>query len=381
MGTNPNFASIDVSAFGAAVDDLEATLEGLGRFTGLKDDFAYFGVSTTNLNALLDAKKDLETVVPKLRRRHQLAEQLLREMPSVVRQYTDVVTFDGDILDDTDLAHRADISASIEELEEAGLLDGYPGSDYRTWISATLRSGLAPEEIVERARQEGVTADTFDALRGVDYFTDPSGRRYYTVTDPDTAQEIGRLTELINGGQPSLTDARRDANSWTYNQDVALVLNNGGAIVASPQGILMAAPGPETPVRLAGIPLPIDIPNAADLLAFSGGTAWGDMYVINGSFDSNPSPTEVLEQAVETNSPPPGSGAPALDRLLRHESVHSQQWADHGHPGFLIAYFGEFVDWHWRPYPPFRVPEFHGDTCRNRFEEEAGFADGGYSCP
>lgn len=377
---SPNFASIDVSAFGAAVTDLETTLAGMEAINGLAEDFGFFGVDTTHLNRLIEAQRDLVTAVPTLRRRHELAAQLLSEQPSSQQNQTDVVTFEGDLLDDADLSHRADITASISALEEAGLLDEPPTEDYRAWVSATLLTGLTPDEIVDRARQEDVTADTFDPLSGVDYFTDPDGGRYYSITDAATAEEIGRLTELINGGEPSLTDDRRDANSWTYDDDVDLVLGSGGAIVASPQGILMAAPGPETPVQIGNLPIVVDIPNPAELLSFSGGTAWGDMYVINGSFDSDPTPEEVLQEAVESNDPPPGSGAPSLDRLLRHESVHSQQWADLGNPGFLIAYFAEFVDWHASPWPPFWVPDVHGDPCRNRFEEEAGFSDGGYQC-
>jgi hypothetical protein len=377
---SPNFASIDVSAFGAVVADMETTLAGLETISALAEDFAFFGVDTTNLNKLIEAQRDLVTVVPDLRRRHELAVQLLSEQPANLRNQSDVVRFEGDLLDDPDLNHRADVTASITALEEAGLLDEPPSEDCRAWVSATLLAGLTPGEIVERARQEGVTATTFDPLTGVEYFTDPDGRRYYVITDSETAEEIGRLTELINGGEPSLTDDRRDANSWTYDEDVDLVLDSGGAIVASPQGILMAAPGPETPVKLGNLPIVVDIPNPAELLSFSGGTAWGDMYVINGSFDSDPTPEEVLRAAVESNDPPPGSGAPSLDRLLRHESVHSQQWADLGHPGFLVAYFAEFVDWRWSPWPPFWVPDVHGDPCRNHFEEEAGFEDGGYRC-
>lgn len=374
----PQYPSIDVSALGEAVTALENTLTGLEGMDGLEDDFGYFGVDTANLNTLISAKRELDDVVPDIRRRHELAVQLLSEQPANFEG--DVVTYSGDILDDTDLAHRADVSESVQNLQDAGLLDDAPSQDYEFWISSTLNSGLTPDEIVERAQQEGVTPETFDALEGVEYFTDPDGNRYYTITDAETSEEIGRLTELINGGEPSLTADRREANSWTYDDDVDLVLNSGGAIVSSPEGILMTAPGPSSPVRVGNIPLPIEIPNPADLLAFSGGTAWGDMYVINGSFDNDPTPEEVLQEAVENNAPPPGSGAPSLDRLLRHEAVHSDQWAEHGHPGFLLEYFGEHIEWVWTPRPPFRVPVIDTDPCNNRLEEEAGFADGGYAC-
>src|SRR5690625_3186345 len=132
----PQYPSIDVSALGEAVTALENTLTGLEGMDGLEEDFAYFGVDTANLNTLRAAKRELDDVVPDIRRRHELAVQLLSEQPANFEG--DVVTFTGDILDDTDLAHRADVSESIQNLQEARLLDGTPSQDYEFWVSSTL---------------------------------------------------------------------------------------------------------------------------------------------------------------------------------------------------------------------------------------------------
>ncbi|MBD8053455.1 hypothetical protein ICV35_07185 [Rhodococcus ruber] len=50
-------------------------------------------------------------------------------------------------------------------------------------------------------------------------------------------------------------------------------------------------------------------------------------------------------------------------RILRHEAVHADQWARHG-IGFAIRYLRE---------------ELRRPGARNRFEIEAGLADGGYT--
>jgi hypothetical protein len=52
-------------------------------------------------------------------------------------------------------------------------------------------------------------------------------------------------------------------------------------------------------------------------------------------------------------------------RTLHHESVHADQWAHYG-----LA-FG----------PLYLIEEIRHPKARNRFEIEAGLADGGYSAP
>ena len=58
-------------------------------------------------------------------------------------------------------------------------------------------------------------------------------------------------------------------------------------------------------------------------------------------------------------------------RLMRHEAVHAEQWARLGPVRFLGAYLLA-ATWSWlRTGSP---------ACANRFEVEAGLADGGYRC-
>jgi hypothetical protein len=54
-----------------------------------------------------------------------------------------------------------------------------------------------------------------------------------------------------------------------------------------------------------------------------------------------------------------------LDRVLHHEERHAAQWANRGYLGMLAAYGRELVR------------EFAFGAV-NRFEEDAGLADGGY---
>ncbi|AYY12229.1 hypothetical protein EF847_05415 [Actinobacteria bacterium YIM 96077] len=72
------YTSIDVDALGDAVRDLDRTLDGLrDHISGLESDFDYFGVDQTNLNKLLEARNELEDLMPEMRQRHSHAEYLL----------------------------------------------------------------------------------------------------------------------------------------------------------------------------------------------------------------------------------------------------------------------------------------------------------------
>ncbi len=108
------YTSIDVDALGQAVDDLAATLTGLtDKITGLESDFGYFGVDKTNFNKLMEAKSDLESIMPDMRRRHSLAVQLLAE------QQTNGWAGDGVlIVEGTDILN--DDFGSVEEAQGAG---------------------------------------------------------------------------------------------------------------------------------------------------------------------------------------------------------------------------------------------------------------------
>ncbi len=249
--------------------------------------------------------------------------------------------------------------ATVALLRGAGLLSGEPDDLYREWVRWTLASGLTPEQVVGRAREEGVTAATFAPLAGRTVWRGPDDRPYVRVDDARRARELVRLTELLNGGRPSRTEARRDRNRWSYaglfglNRGDAGTAVKRGALVATPEGTMMAAAGPRALRAL---------PNPVDWFAARGGTTWGELYLVNGSHDD---PAEVLRTSVESGKRPPGSGAPSLARLLRHERVHSEQWARLGYARFIWAYV---------------IRHDPRKPCDHPLEREAGLADGGYRC-
>src|SRR6202012_4781719 len=80
----------------------------------------------------------------------------------------------------------------------------------------------------------------------------PGVTNYFCET-PYSAAEVTRIVE------------RQRANSWSYRRDVRFVHANGGRLVATPNGMLMGLGG-----------------NV--LLRFfsqQGGTAWGDIFMVN----------------------------------------------------------------------------------------------------
>lgn len=223
---------------------------------------------------------------------------------------------------------EADIVDGLDELRAAGLLATEPTALFREWLQRTLEAGLTPEQVVELAEDEGVKAGTFDVLDGLEVVRDPVGNPYVRLEAGHGARDVARVVELLNGGRPSATDARRSANGWTYHWPlltggaVALVLGQGGAVVATPEGILMAAPGPKS----FGL-----VPSAAAVLSFQGGTTWGELFVLNKSSDD---PAGVLHEVIARGFV---DDLPLLP-LLAHERVHSEQWARYGRFGFLARY-------------------------------------------
>lgn len=245
---------------------------------------------------------------------------------------------------------QAQIAKSAGELRAAGLLAGEPTGLCREWLQRTVEGGLTPEQAVELAQKEGLTPETFDVLDGLELMRDPAGAPYVRLENHPRARDVARVVELLSGGRPSHSDARRCANDWTYAGPlgtggvVALVLAQGGAVVATPEGILMAAPGP----KVFGV-----VPTAAAVLSFQGGTTWGELFVLNKSSED---PAGVLRGVIARGAV---DGKP-LAPLLRHERIHSEQWARHGRLGFLARYLTS------------------GRGCDNAYEREAGFQDGGY---
>ena len=207
---------------------------------------------------------------------------------------------------------------------------------------------------------------------------DPDGKSFFLIprgTSGDDARSATLMTYILNAGTgygrrasrpadfpetPYSADEvqriidRQNANTWSYDQDVAFVDRNGGRLVTTPNGMLMGLGGNWI----------------QQLFSRQGGTAWGDIFMVN--VDDSAAPARRLRQIVESGHSwyTDRKGRPfesnlALDRVLHHEELHSQQWAAKGHARMITAYVWEV----------FRDRMFRKT---NRLEEDAGLADGGY---
>jgi len=230
----------------------------------------------------------------------------------------------GVSFDQTPCGQDAAVEEALTALADADRAAVEPDALYREWVERLVGMGLSTDQIVDRAEQEEVGSDTFDDLEGLEVMRDPQGRPFVLLDDDEGAADIARVVEILNGGQPSVTDTRRSNNEWTYDgflttsdSDVEFVLDNGGAIVATPEGTVMAAPGP------GGV-----LPNPVDLFSSRGGTTWMEMFVLNGSYDD---PAGHLRDIIERGSLDEASySSDDLEWLLRHEWIHSEQWAEYG---------------------------------------------------
>ncbi len=258
-------------------------------------------------------------------------------------------------------------------LRAEGLLDGEITSDaYRQWLLNAAQRGVTPETIVDIARQHDLDQDDFAVLDGLEEVTDPDGKSFF-VLPSDISGEDARLAVLMTyvynagtdyGDSSDDTDFeetpysaaeiqriidRQEANSWSYDQDVAFVHFNGGRLVTTPNGMLMGLGG-----NLI-----------QDQYSQQGGTTWGDTFMLN--IDDADDPAAVLREVVEGGRARYQNGEGEiyagdldLDQLLHHEERHSQQWADEGYVKFLASYGWELL------------------TGGTETEEDAGLKDGGY---
>ncbi|MBA3989982.1 MAG: hypothetical protein H0X54_02955 [Propionibacteriales bacterium] len=123
------------------------------------------------------------------------------------------------------------------------------------------------------------------------------------------------------------------------------------------------------------------------MLVFSGGTTYGDIFMVN--IDDPEDAEEQLRAMVAGGTAmyvvdgEVVSGRLDLDRLLHHEEIHSQQYAERGLWPFIDEYLDEQVDWVWVDVPgdlnPLPVPvPVTRNGCGNSLEEEAGLEGGGY---
>jgi hypothetical protein len=256
---------------------------------------------------------------------------------------------------------QEEIDDSLERLREAGLLDEdeEPDGYYLGWLTWSLRKGLDPSDIVERAEQEEVTMERFDPLRELDTITDPTGRMFFILEDDNGAKDVARLTELLHGGTPSVTDVRRSNNEWTYDgwgtkilglnppSDLERMRDSGAVVVATPEGTMLAAPGPDgSPFFVGG-----------------SGTTWMEMFVLNDSFDD---PEDSLRIIIERGSRSRDPDGHPLAQLLLHERLHAAQWGRYGQ-FFKYRYIIESG-----------TGGTEGYKCGNDHESDAVFDWGGY---
>lgn len=249
------------------------------------------------------------------------------------------------------------VEQRMEQLRREGLLSGdNPGGYYEKWIRNTIENGVTLDTVIDIARDHDVRPDDFDVLNGQKEIKDPEGKSFFLLDSDlsgDAARKAVLMTYILNAGTdypgrpigdfratPYSSDEvrriieRQEDNDWSYDDDVGFVHGNGGRLVTTPNGMIMGAGGNEL----------------QDLYSFKGGTCYGDIFMINE--DDLENPDQRLEEIIESGERP--AGGLDLDRLLHHEERHSQQWAEHGHPGML---------W-WMIW--------------NDEEKDAGLSDGGY---
>ncbi|SPM33248.1 hypothetical protein BN1232_00714 [Mycobacterium rhizamassiliense] len=254
-----------------------------------------------------------------------------------------------------------------------------PVTDYHArWRENTERRGVPSAVVDEIARRHGITERSFAVLAALTEINDPDGKSFFLLPRGSTGQDARDavlLTYVVNAGT-GYSDAgerpadfaetpygademqrisdRQRANAWSYDQDVAFVHRNDGRLVTTPNGMLMGLGGNRI----------------QRLFSRQGGTAWGDIFMVN--VDDAGAPANRLRQIVQSGHSwytdrkgRPFESGLALDRVLHHEELHSQQWAAKSHGRMIAAYLWE-------------VFRDKGLRQTNRLEEEAGLADGGY---
>lgn len=90
-----DYASIDPGALKSAADVLQRAVDGVhNSISGLKGEFASYGIDTSGISTLEKIASGLESLIPELRRRQSMARQLVAENPSGGK----VAYFQGDLL-------------------------------------------------------------------------------------------------------------------------------------------------------------------------------------------------------------------------------------------------------------------------------------------
>ena len=168
---------------------------------------------------------------------------------------------------------------------------------------------------------------------------------------PTTFPETPYSAAEESSGSSTSSSATAGAMTATSGSSTATAVAH---LVATPNGMLMGLGGN----WIQG------------LFSQQGGTAWGDIFMVN--IDRCSDPCEQLRHIVRSGHAwyTDRRGVPVqsrlnLDRVLHHEERHSAQWAAKGYLRMLRDYGWELV----------RERAF-GKT--NRLEDDAGLADGGY---
>lgn len=296
--------------------------------------------------------------------------------------------------EDRQAAYKAMIDQTLEKLRAEGLLpEGDPGPLYRRWVENADRNGVSLDTIMEIIRDHDIDPDDFKVLDGLEEIRDPDGKSFFMLPKDISGSDARKAVEMAylfnagtdygsaNGGDTDFQETpysskelqrildRQDANNWfSYEQDVGMVSRSGGALAATPNGMLMGLGG-DGPV---------------DFFSLNGGTTWGDIFMLN--IDDPDDPHEAMKTVVESGKANyvdddghQFSGSLDLDRLLHHEERHSQQWADEGYAKFIAKYATESVAVDMKGPWIFKAPIPRAATGEeNRFENDAGLSDGGY---
>lgn len=287
-----------------------------------------------------------------------------------------------------DAGEHPPVSDYEKALRDAGLLTGpvVAGSKYAQWLENASKHGVDPQTMVDIARQQNITPQSFDVLNGLQEVKDKDGKSFY-ILPPGTSKEDAKkavvMTYILNAGTDyaaaeagadgklgtaddvqndfeetpySASEVQRiidrqNANSWSYDQ--IFDKGGGGSLATTPNGMLMGLGGP-----------------VMDKIGVHGGTTYGDVFVVN--IDGSKDPAGQLSEIIKSGSnwSQDANGTPFqstldLDRLLHHEERHSEQWAQKG------------FAWMARDYGLGALIE--QQTGINPLERDAGLSDGGYS--
>ncbi|MBA3311596.1 MAG: hypothetical protein H0U28_16355 [Nocardioidaceae bacterium] len=282
---------------------------------------------------------------------------------------------------------RTDIHVErrMEQLRREGLLSGpNPGGIYANWIRNTVENGVSVYTVIDIARDHDIRPDDFDVLDGLQEITDPDGKSFF-VLDTDMSGDAARvavlMTYILNAGTDyengdfastpygsaevqRIKDRQAD-NAWfSYDRDVGFVHGNGGRLVTTPNGMLMGLGGNEI----------------QDVFSQAGGSTWGEIFMINEEDVEN---FEERLDDIITQGIAPNSSSLDLDRLLHHEEIHSQQWAEYGYLDYIARYADASTDvvWEWGPgwtglVGHWEIQQVDGED--NEYEVDACLEDGGY---